>query len=66
MTSDAKTPSAYIKSLPDDRNKAITKLRKVILDNLPKGFEEQMSYGMLGFIVPYSIYPKGSTAIISE
>jgi hypothetical protein len=34
-------------------------LRKIISENLPKGFEEQMSYGMIGFVVPKSIYPKG-------
>jgi len=34
-------------------------LRKVILENLPKGFEETMSYGMVGYVVPHSIYPKG-------
>ena len=35
------------------------KLREVIKNNLPEGFEEAMSYGMLGFVVPHSIYPKG-------
>ena len=35
------------------------KLRNVIKDNLPKGFQEQMSYGMLGYVVPHSIYPNG-------
>ncbi|HZJ20761.1 MAG TPA: DUF1801 domain-containing protein, partial [Pricia sp.] len=36
-----------------------SKLRKTILKNLPKGFEEQISYGMLGYVVPHSIYPDG-------
>ena len=59
MTSDAKTPEAYIKNLPKERKDAITKLRKTILDNLPKGFSETMSYGMIGYVVPHSIYPQG-------
>ncbi len=59
MTSEAKTPQEYIDNLPEDRKKIIIKLRKVILDNLPKEFEEQMSYGMLGYVVPHSIYPNG-------
>jgi len=59
MTSDAKTPQEYIDHLPENRKEAIIKLRKIILDNLPKGFEEQMSYGMLGYVVPHSIYPNG-------
>ena len=59
MTSDAKTPNEYIASLPDDRKAAIGKLREVILANLPDGFEETMSYGMIGYVVPHSIYPAG-------
>jgi uncharacterized protein YdhG (YjbR/CyaY superfamily) len=59
MTSDAKTPEEYIKNLPEDRKKEISKLRRTILDNLPKGFAETMSYGMIGFVVPHSIYPNG-------
>ena len=37
----------------------MTELRKVIIQNLPKGFEETISYGMLGYVVPHSIYPAG-------
>ncbi len=59
MQSKATTPKEYIDALPEDRKAIITKLRKVILKNLPKGFEEQMSYGMLGYVVPHSLYPGG-------
>ncbi len=59
MPSDTKTPEEYINLLPEDRKEAISKLRKVILNNLPKGYEEQMSYGMLGYVVPHSKYPGG-------
>lgn len=59
MTSDAKTPEGYINTLPQDRKEAITKLRNVILDNLPKGFSETMGYGMLAYVIPHSIYPDG-------
>jgi hypothetical protein len=59
MRSDAKTVSEYIGGLPADRKDAFIKLRKTILDNLPKGFEETISYGMVGYVVPHSIYPKG-------
>jgi hypothetical protein len=59
MQSTAKTPQEYVNSLPADRKEAIEKLRKIILKNLPKGFKEEMSYGMLGYIVPHSIYPDG-------
>lgn len=59
MTSKATTPKQYIQELPEDRVEAITKLRKVINENLPKGFKEQMTYGMIGYVVPHSIYPAG-------
>lgn len=59
MQSKAATPEAYLDSLPADRKYAVNELRKVILKNLPKGFEETMSYGMLGYVVPHSLYPAG-------
>lgn len=59
MTSDAKNPEEYINSLPEDRKIHIEKLRNTILKNLPKGFQEGMNYGMMGYYVPHSIYPKG-------
>lgn len=59
MQSTAATPSEYIESLPDDRKTAMDKLRKVINENLPKGFKEGMGYGMMGWDVPHSLYPAG-------
>jgi hypothetical protein len=59
MTSDAATPEEYIRNLPEERKSAISSLRKTILANLPKGFEEVMSYGMIGYVVPHTIYPNG-------
>jgi uncharacterized protein YdhG (YjbR/CyaY superfamily) len=59
MKSTASSPKEYIESLPEERKEAIQELRKVILKNLPKGFEEVMSYGMLAYVVPQSLYPDG-------
>lgn len=59
MQSNAKSPKEYIASLPENRKKAITDIRNAINKNLPKGFEENMSYGMLGYVVPHSLYPDG-------
>lgn len=59
MTSKAQSTEDYIKEVPEERKDVIEKLRAVILENLPKGFEEGMSYGMIGYYVPHSIYPKG-------
>src|ERR1041385_6463411 len=59
MQSSARTVQEYLKELPADRREAINAVRGVILANLPKGYEECMSYGMIGYVVPHSIYPKG-------
>ena len=53
------SPDQYVNSLPDDRKEAITQIRKIILKNVPKGFQEEMSYGMLGYVVPHKLYPAG-------
>jgi len=59
MPAKAKTVKEYIDNLPDDRKKVIKKLRTIIKKNLPKGFKEVISYGMIGYVVPHSIYPDG-------
>jgi hypothetical protein len=59
MKSVAKTPDEYFNSLPEDRKKAMTELRKTILKNLPKGFSEVISYGMVSYVVPHSLYSPG-------
>ncbi|MDT7831388.1 DUF1801 domain-containing protein [Flavobacteriaceae bacterium S356] len=59
MRYEATSPEDYINQLPEERQEPIKKIRQIILDNLPKGMEEQMSYGMLGFVIPHSVYPDG-------
>jgi uncharacterized protein YdhG (YjbR/CyaY superfamily) len=59
MQYDVNSIEEYIAAVPEDRKPVMEKLRKVILDNLPEGFEEQLSYGMIGYVVPLSRYPKG-------
>lgn len=59
MQSQSKTPLEYLESLPEDRKEAFQKLRNIVTKNLPKGFTEGMSYGMLCYGVPHSIYPNG-------
>jgi hypothetical protein len=58
-TSTATTPQSYIESVESDKKDSFILLRKVVLDNLPKGFEETITYGMITFVVPKSIYPAG-------
>jgi uncharacterized protein YdhG (YjbR/CyaY superfamily) len=53
------TVDNYIEQLPDDRKNAMQELRKVFVENLSDGFHECISYGMIGYVVPLSIYPSG-------
>lgn len=59
MQSKATTVNQYIAELPDDRREAISKVREVILKNIDKTFAEGMSYGMMGWYVPHSVFPAG-------
>ena len=59
MLSTATTAKQYLAQLPEDRISTVTALRNVVMKNLPKGFEETMSYGMITYVVPHSIYPDG-------
>jgi uncharacterized protein YdhG (YjbR/CyaY superfamily) len=59
MHSKAITVDQYIEEIPEERKQAVTELRKVIKKNIPKGFQECMSYGMVGYVVPHSKYPAG-------
>ena len=59
MQYEAETPEEYIAGLPEDRKLAISTLRKVINDKLPKGFKETMGYGHMGWVVPHETYPAG-------
>lgn len=59
MPSKAATVAAYLAELPEDRRRAIEAVRAVVLANLDKGYAEGMTYGMIGYFVPHSVYPAG-------
>ena len=59
MKYTAESPEEYIDQLPEERKTPFIKFRKAILENLPEGFVEIMSYGMIGYVVPHSLYPDG-------
>lgn len=59
MQYKANTPDEYIAAIPEERQPIMTELRKIIKKNLPKGFSEEISYGMIGYVVPHSMYPEG-------
>ena len=59
MKSKATTVKEYLASLPEDRRKGIEVVRKVILKNLDKHYEESMLWGMIGYAVPHRVWPTG-------
>ena len=59
MQSSAQTVEEYLNEIPQERKPYFLKLRETILNNIPEGFSEEMNYGMLGYVVPHSIYPNG-------
>lgn len=59
MQSKAQTVEQYLSELPEKHRVGFLNLREVILKNLPEGFQECMNYGMIGYVVPHSIYPAG-------
>jgi hypothetical protein len=59
MHSEAATVAQYLAELPEPRRAAIAAVRKVILQNLDRDYEEGMQYGMIGYYVPHRVYPAG-------
>lgn len=59
MKIEADSPKEYLEKIPEERKEAMTKLRSVILENLPEGFQETIIYNMIGYVVPHSLYPDG-------
>lgn len=53
------TVEEYVQSVPSDQKEAFGKLRQTILGSMPEGLEERIQYGMIGFVVPHSLYPAG-------
>ena len=58
VKSDASTVDSYLAELPAERREALEAVREVILANLPQGYEECMVFGMIGYVIPLSRYPK--------
>lgn len=59
MTIKAASVKEYLENIPEERKAAFNRLRDTIVENIPKGFEECLNYGMIGYVVPLSTYPDG-------
>ena len=49
----------YLQNIPEERKEVFDKLMKTVRENIPKGFSEELSYGIPAWVVPHSLYPKG-------
>jgi hypothetical protein len=59
MQYQASTPTEYIAQVPPERQPYLQRLHDIILEHLPQGFESEIQYGMIGYVVPKQIYPAG-------
>ena len=59
MKIKADSISEYLENIPKERKAVMKKLIKTIGVNLPKGFKEQLGYGIPSWVVPHSLYPEG-------
>ncbi|MCG8576076.1 MAG: DUF1801 domain-containing protein [Flavobacteriales bacterium] len=59
MRIEANDPEEYIQKAPEERRPYLLKMREVIQNNIPDGFEEGFSYGFPAWVVPLSVYPDG-------
>lgn len=59
MKTNFTTVDEYLSSIAIEFSAPFNKLRETILSAIPQGFVEQVSYGMIGYVVPHEIYPKG-------
>src|SRR4051812_15173836 len=57
FTNTAKTVNEYLKGLPPDRRKALSTVRDVVLEHLPKGYREQIGWGAITYAIPLEDYP---------
>jgi uncharacterized protein YdhG (YjbR/CyaY superfamily) len=53
------TVSDYIDNVQEERKSVFLQVLEAVRKGIPSDFEECISYGMIGFVVPHSLYPKG-------
>ncbi len=55
-SSAAPTVAAYLAELPADRRAVVSKVRAAIRKHMPKGYSEQMAYGMITWQIPLETF----------
>src|SRR4051812_19238639 len=51
------TPAQYIASLPANRAKTIATVRALVNQHIPRGYQECLVWGTIGWAIPLSRYP---------
>jgi hypothetical protein len=57
VSSGAKTVQEYLDELPEAQRAVVSRVRQLVLENLPAGYEESMNWGMIAYAVPLERYP---------
>ncbi len=57
MQSNVSSVEKYLTELPEERQVVLRKVREVVLENLPEGYEETMNRGMISYEIPLERYP---------
>jgi hypothetical protein len=57
FSSKAKTVAEYLKRLPPDRRRSLAAVRRVVRENLPKGYQESIGWGAITYAIPLKVYP---------
>ena len=59
MKIEANSVEEYLNEISEERKASFRKLYETVSQNLPPGFQEQLSYGMIGWSIPLETYPDG-------
>jgi len=57
MQSNATNVEEYCHRVPPHQAEAFHALRAAIHHKLPQGYSECMNYGMIGYVIPHTLYP---------
>jgi len=57
VQSRAVTAEEYLQELPEEHRAVLVAVREVVLRNLPEGYVESVSWGMLSYEIPLERYP---------
>lgn len=59
MQISVETIEEYLNQVPEERKAAFKKLFETVSKNLPKGFHQEITYGMIGWNIPLETYAAG-------